>query len=381
VTWLESVERPGPLREAAERLFSDEVAPRGAAGLAWLIRRIDLHSQDERVTPASEAAFIESAGALLGLLLVEHVREGEHACRDGLHRVRLGRGGFVDPFGAIEAALGAESVRKTIIEFVAHAEAEARSEAGVGRASALFERMLAERRPDLEITDRFDRRVWLGPDVEVDLGRALDAAGASDASLRSALEKLVAMLPGGSDARLSREEAEGRLLPRLMRREVLAGRGVVLEPFCEPEVAVSLVLAYDGRSRFVRQDELAGWDLDVQTALRVSIGRLAERSIKARFARVDADEGPWVFARSRDGLDSARVLLPALHEVLSPDLGETFLLAVPHRDALYACADTPELERVIAARAADDFARAPHGVTPRVFRVDAARLSLARPTA
>ncbi|MEZ4335273.1 MAG: hypothetical protein R3B82_01480 [Sandaracinaceae bacterium] len=107
----------------------------------------------------------------------------------------------------------------------------------------------------------------------------------------------------------------------------------------------------------------------------IAIENLADRSAGARFGTVDTEGGPIVFARTGDGLDAARILLPTLHAVLAPELGDAFLAAIPHRDVLLACADTPRLREALLARARDDAARAPHRITDRLFRVDADRLA------
>jgi hypothetical protein len=374
--WIRALKGTGPFSAAAERFLRRELGedaasvPRGALGLAWLARRIDAHAERD-AGPQEEADFIEGAGALLALILLDHIGEGGHASRDGAHRVRLGARGFFDPFAAIEAALDADAAHSALVAEVARAEAEARGEAGIGLAAALFERALAERRPDLEVRDRFDRRIWVGDGIEVDLGRALDAAGGQgEGALARAVAKLVALLPGGEGAQVEREEALDRLLPRIVAAGFVGeDRGLFLRPIAG-DVAIALVLAYEGRSRFVRARELESWGLPPDRALAHALARLAARSGRARLARVDTEHGPVVIACTGDGLDSARLLLPTLHDVLAPELGSPFLAAIPHRDALLACAaGVPALRDALAARARRDAARAPHRITERLFEV------------
>lgn len=388
-SWIAGRDELGPLLAAAALFLEREGADvatleRGAPTLAWLARRIDLFAERE-VSVRDEAAFVEGAGALLSAVLVDHVGLGAHVSRDGVHRVRLGTHGFFDPFVAIETALSANSARTALVAEIARAEAEAAALVGHGRVALAFERVLADVRPDLAIDDRFEGRLWLSTlesssdpqsaPVEVDLARVIALAdGQSDGSVENAVKKLVAMLPGGEAPSLDRADAITRLLPRVVGpgfdlRESLYSRLL-------PNGAhLCLTLAYDGRARFVRANELREWSLDADEAVRLSLENLAKRSVRARFGRIDTFDGPVIVARTGDGLDSARLVLPGLVDVLAPELGEPFIAMVPHRDALLCCrADAPRSLETMAARACDDFARAPHRISDKPFLVDRAGL-------
>ncbi|MBX7195304.1 MAG: hypothetical protein K1X94_24830, partial [Sandaracinaceae bacterium] len=357
---------------------------RGAPTLAWLSRRIDTFAERD-VSAREEAEFVEGAGALLAAVLVDHVGLGAHAERDGVHRLRLGTHGFFDPFQAIETALASSSARAALVQEVARAEAEASGVAGHGRVSQAFEKVLSDVRPDLAIDARFEGRLWLStldsasdPEsapVEVDLARVVALAdGQSDASVEVAVKKLVAMLPGGAAPGIDRDDAIARLLPRVVGahfdlRDTLFARSL------PNGTRLCLTLAYDGRARFVRSRELPEWLLEPDEAVLLSLENLAKRSVRARFARIETFDGPVVFARTGDGLDSARIVLPGLVDVLAPELGEPFVAAVPHRDVLYACrSDAPRSFDEMMARVADDFAKAPHRISDKPFLVDRAGL-------
>jgi hypothetical protein len=383
--WLAGMDELGPLLPAAKRFLAREGASatalaRGAPTLAWLSRRIDVFAERD-VGPREEAEFIEGAGALLAAVLIDHAGLGAHVEREGVHRVRLGTHGFFDPFHAVETALHAGSARAALVAEVSRAEGEAGARAGVGRVLLAFERVLADLRPDLAVDDRFESRVWLSTldstsdpksaPVEVDLARVVAVAdGQSDAAVEVAVKKLVAMLPGGPQAPIDREDALSRLLPRVVGPQFALEGGLFARPL--PNGArLCLVLAFDGRSRFVRPAEIAAWGLDEDEATRRALENLARRSTRARFGRIETIDGPVIFARTGDGLDSARIVLPGLVDVLGPELGEPFVAAVPHRDALLACrADSPRSFETMMARVAEDHARAPHRISDKAFLVD-----------
>jgi hypothetical protein len=385
--WLAAMDQLGPLLPAAVRFLAREGASgaaleRGAPTLAWLSRRIDAFGQRD-VSAREEAEFVEGAGSVLAAVLVDHAGLGAHVARDGVHRVRLGTHGFFDPFQAIETALASDSARAALVTEVARAEAEAAGRGGFGRVLAAFERVLAELRPDLAVDDRFESRVWLSrlesdgdpksAPVEVDLARVVTVSeGQSDGAVEQAVKKLVAMLPGAAPPPVDREDAIARLLPRVVGPRFALEGGLFAQPLPHG-MRLCLVLAYDGRARFVRAEELARWGLDADEAMRLAIEHLALRSSRARFGRIETIDGPVVFARTGDGLDSARLVLPGLVDVLGPELGEPFVAAVPHRDALLACrVDAPRSLEAMMERVVDDHARAPHRISDKPFLVDRA---------
>jgi hypothetical protein len=372
--WLRAVPGAGPLVAAAERFASGADVPRGAAGLAWLARTIDLYAdRDAGGDAQEEARFVEGAGALLALVLLDHLGDGAHVARDGVHRIRVGPRGSFDPFAAIERALEESPARAILIDEVARAEREASGRDGIGLAMTIFERVLSEKRPELEIRDRFERRIWIGDDTEIDLGRAIDASGGQgERALEQAMAKLVSMLPGGEGAELDRDEALERMLPRIVAPSLFAAEGgdLFLRPLAGGIASIALVVAYQGRSRFLRTRELDGWGLGGEDAIRHAIARLAARSGRAKITPLPSEHGSMIALRSGDGLDSARLLLPGLHALLATELGSPFVVAIPHRDVLLGSAAHPDaLRRELAERAETDARRAPHAITSSLFSI------------
>lgn len=367
--WIAKVRGGGALAPVAAAFAGRELGaelPPGPQALVALASAVDRFASQPS-SSAAEAAFVEGGGAFLGLVLLAYLG-GAHVARDGVHRIQLGKAGFFDPFAAIESALETEPARAALVDAVAEAEREAEGVGAIARAALAFERALAELRADLAVSDRFDRRLWLG-EIEVDLARVVSATeGESDAAVDQAVRKLVEMLPGGGGGEVAREEALVRVLPRVVgpRFDLPVASAGIAEG-----LRVAWVLAYEGRARFVTARDLERWAIAAPELARRAIENLAARSDRARFARVDTDAGPCVVARSGDGHDSARVLLPALAETLAPELGTPCIVAVPHRDALLACADTLPAIAALRARAEDDFARAPHGISAEVFRLHA----------
>lgn len=394
--WIDALAtRAGPMRDAALRWLGERGADAstlaaGPQGVAWLARELDRWLDDESVSEVDDHRFVDGAGAVLGLLLVEHAGDGRFEVRDGHALLRLGSDGWFDPFGCMERVLAAEAPRRELARSVSLAEAEARGDGPVARVVRAFREALGASRPELRIVDCFGPRVWLGPEpeVEVDLGRTVDATrDQPPAAVAAAVHKMVSMLPGSGATTVAFADVRPRLVPRLVGPTFLDALGgsraradaLVLEPLGHA-VSVALLLSYDDRARYVRVTELAEWGVSASEARGIAIENLAARSTAARFARVDTPDGPLVVARTGDGLDAARLLLPTLHSVLRPELGDSFLVAVAHRDSLVAApAGVPALAQALRRRAADDAARAPHSITDELFEVSENGLALFEP--
>ena len=382
--------RAGQLAPAAERFLGDwlgpeaAVYPGGARGLVGLCRHMEHWLDLEQVGEEDERRFVEGAGALLALLLIEHVGDARHEARGEKHRLRLGAHGYFDPFAAVERALDADDVRGELARQVGLAEAEARNEGPVSRVVSALLDAVARERPDLRLDDHFDLSLALrgGPRderLEIDLERAVESTRDQgiDAVAR-VTDRLVTMLSGAREAELDIADVRQRLVPRLARADMLrelqgqAAGGLYATPLTG-ELVVALMLEYDGRARYVRTQELAAWAMSHDEALTLALSNLATRSSHARIACTETAHGALLVARTGDGRDSARVLLKSLHRALSARLGvgEVYV-GIPHRDTFFACSGrNPELVRELARRTARDAERAPHRLSPRLFQLTA----------
>jgi hypothetical protein len=379
--------RAGLLAPAAERflrgwLGADAPAFRGGArGLIMLCDHMEHWLGLEHVDEEGERAFVEGAGALLGLLLIDHVGDAAHASRGGIHRLRLGQRGFFDPFAAVDRALDAKSVRGELAQQVALAEAEASDRGPISRVVTALLAALACERPDLRVAEHFELTLVLrmhesDEPLELDLTRAVESTRdqALDA-VHAVVRKLLAMLPGGRDATLVLDDVRTRLVPRLARGEAMrelgaqAAGGLHAMALTE-ELVIALLIEYEGRARYVRTRELEAWGLSAGDALALSVDNLAARSEHARIACSETEHGPLWVARTGDGRDSARVLLKTLYAALSEKVGQQVYVGIPHRDTFFACAgDKPALLHELARRTAHDAERAPHRLSARVFQL------------
>lgn len=340
----------------------------GAAGIRWLADQVERHL-DADGDWVDDDRFVEGAGALLGLLLIEHLG-GRTAERDGVHRIQIGRFGWFDPFEAVENALDAEQPRRCLSEYLSAAEREATGGGPVSRVVRLFADVLSEERPDLAIESQFELVVELSNGASVDLTRLERVSrDQDDAATAEAAKRITSMLPGASGPKVtSWSEAVSRILPRLISESFLRSlpgdQSLYAEALCA-DVYLALQLRYEARARYVPCLEVDSWPIAQGEARRRAIANLAERSRKLRLEPVA--EG-IVRLRRGDGLDAARLLLPDLSARLGKiDASATWLAAAPHRDVLLLARDSA-IEQL--ARLADDASRrAPHPISPVLFAV------------
>lgn len=330
-----------------------------------------------------ERLFVELAGSYLAVLLCDALGRGKHVARGGKHRVDLGVASF-DPFGALERVLAADDATRALAEEVSRAEAEA---AGIGPAARVareVERQLRARFSRINVLDRFDHTLTLevdGDSVELDLARLVRAtSGESASNVQRAVEKFLSAMPGMADGASAWGDAKDSILPRPLGAQMIAGlperSALSLHPLLAgpkqlgaPELG--FVLRGERRARYVQAREVHGWDVTAAQLRAAAIENLAARSENAKLACTDTEHGPIVVAKSGDGLDAARVVLPGLIDVLGPELGVPFAVAIPHRDTLLACPlDAPKAVAHLRKTAAGQAARAPHAISKDVLQLD-----------
>ncbi len=371
--WIDALgDRAGSLAAPARRFAERRMLPlpQGTAAIEAIADAVDRLAHDPAASDEEDHALVQEAGALLGLVLVEHFG-GRHAQRDDDHRVLLGPYGSFDPFAAIDAALDAVEPSEKLRERIRRAEAEGQGTGPIAQVLRAFEAALIDRGLPYGIVDRFDLEVSLDGGIEIDLRRVAEATDdLDDAAVRAAADRIVGLLPGaGGGALTAWSEARDRVLPRLVGRPLLERLGARAADLylraIGHDVRVALQLRYEGRSRYARRDEVTRWRDEGGLPYARALERLAQLSTSARFACVEGDEGRWIVGRTGDGLDSARLLLPTLHPVLARELPEPIYAAAPHRDTLLASSDPKLLRR----RAQDAFARAPHPISDALFLV------------
>ncbi|QQR89360.1 MAG: hypothetical protein IPJ88_14310 [Myxococcales bacterium] len=235
----------------------------GHAAVRRLYKLMDAWMHGEGAAASqSEELFIQGAGSVLGLLLAEHYGGAHFIKHEGKYRLRFGDFAFCDPYSMVEGVLDADEPQKAFAELLLRAEDEVKGQSTLCRLKHAFLRVLEEERPELAVEFCFEAELRLSDGSTVDLARLLRASeGESDAQLKSAVTRLVRMLPGAQmQSELSVEDAMQRVLPRIVPANFFEQHGVPRRGLCTRILGVGLhlsfILAFTGRSRFVRQNEL-----------------------------------------------------------------------------------------------------------------------------
>jgi uncharacterized protein YtpQ (UPF0354 family) len=371
--WLNTLDEIGGRLVPAARFFVDSERPplpgAGPQGIRWLAEQLEDFVDRDTDEPQDDL-FVEGAGALLGLLLIQHLG-GRSREKDGTHRVQLGRFGWFDPFVAIQDALDAEDPRSRLAEYLSVAEQEAADDGPVSRVVRTFAETLESERPDLGIRSHFELSVDLDNGASVDLERLERVARDQDeAATTEAARRIISMLPGADTPESTPwHEAASRLLPRLVSTQFLStlpGEQSLYSGSVGADVHVALQLRYGTRARYVRASEVDGWALGSAAAQRQAVENLAEKSRSLRLEPVT--EGV-LRVRQGDGLDGARLLLPDLAARLTQLAEGPWVAASPHRDVLLLGHGAAVDE--LARRAEDAVRRAPHPVSASLFAVTA----------
>jgi len=355
----------------AARAFVDSQHPplpgTGAAGIRWLAAQLE-DFVDRDTDGGDDDRFVEGAGALLGLLLIEHLG-GRTRERDGCHRVQLGRFGWFDPFGTIQEVLDAEDPRGCLSEYLSVAEREADENGPVSRVVRVFANTLGRERPDLDIESQFELTVDLNNGASVDLARLERVARDQDEDAATeAARRIISMLPGANTQEETPwSEAATRLLPRLVSEKFLASLPSEQALYVDPVgsgVHLALQLRYGTRARYVRCAEVDSWAMERAGARQQALENLAAKSRSLRLERVT---GEILRVRQGDGLDGARLLLPDLADRLAKLEPGVWVAAAPHRDVLLLARG--EALEELCKRAEDAARRAPHPVSAAIFAV------------
>jgi hypothetical protein len=384
---LHSLEPVAPLLvHSARRWLAEQHGgahfARGAAGIVDLARRIERWKDAPALRDASaesqhESQWTEGAGSAFALLLLDYFGRGEHAHRGERHLIRFDTYGYFDPFAPVAHAIQEEQdgppARVLLTRAASLAEQERHGTGPSARMWQTFEAVLAEHTPHVTIVDHFDCTAWLSCDAEVQLGRFRPLAQQGDLDvLASALRKLLQPLRNGNaslhTASHGPRELLGRVLPRITSsafHEQLPSASLVQAPWVG-DLWISLVEQDPHRMRYVRNDELRGLGMALPDVMRHALDNLAklEKPVRLRPAHTTG----LFEIRAGDGLDSSRILLPAVRSALHRALGADIAVSLPHRDMLYACS----LRDVHALRALRDHTeldarRAPHRLSSQVF--------------
>lgn len=145
---------------------------------------------------------------------------------------------------------------------------------------------------------------------------------------------------------------------------------VVSQPLIEG-LRVAYAIDSDRTISYIAKKLFDEWEMSVDDLHDQAVQNLVRRSeeMQANVAQDDAGRITLIILSQRDGYDSARILLPTLHERLSEHLGSPFIAAIPHRDILLCFRYDRETVQRLAPQVSEDYSKMPHQVTDQLLIV------------
>jgi len=186
--------------------------------------------------------------------------------------------------------------------------------------------------------------------------------------------ELLRAAEGHPDEREGFGAIKGRILPMVLSPEdVLAhGDAALAQPLVEG-LCVAYAIDNDRSITYIPKPMFESWGVTLDELHETAIENLLGRSDGLQATAAQDDEGAvnLVLVQTLDGYDASRILLPTLHQQLSPLLGPTFGVGIPNRDILVCFRTSDEIAHRLGRQIAEDYRTMPHRVTDHLFLVTA----------
>ncbi|MFN8475059.1 MAG: DUF1444 family protein [Anaerolineae bacterium] len=179
----------------------------------------------------------------------------------------------------------------------------------------------------------------------------------------------------GSVAGVEQRAAISALLPQIkdeafIRDAARQGQTLVSRPFADK---LSVVYVADAPSimRYITQADLRTQGWTAQNLDEVALENLRERANTTAFTQANQGMQTAFISATGDGYDAARILLPALHQVLAQRVWGRLLFGIPTRDILVVIGDgDAAYVKQVAARVRNDFESRPFPLSPHLYTMD-----------
>jgi uncharacterized protein YtpQ (UPF0354 family) len=172
-------------------------------------------------------------------------------------------------------------------------------------------------------------------------------------------------------------EITGSVLPQFFPVHWLDSPGIVYSDF-PSRIRVGYVLRTDQRYSYICEEEFSGLSLTVEELHAVALANLARLpSANISIGKVPEGAEGWISA-TEDNFAAVRILLPKVQEVFCEQLGEKFLVMLPHRDDCFCWSLTQSRDR--QAKHAKDalaaFLQEDYNLTPDILLCSQGRFAL-----
>jgi uncharacterized protein YtpQ (UPF0354 family) len=157
-------------------------------------------------------------------------------------------------------------------------------------------------------------------------------------------------------------------LPQFFPAHWLDRPGIVFTDF-PSRIRVGYVVRGDGSYSYLCDEEFAALPITSEELHAAALENLARLpSAEIAIGKVPGGAEGWIRA-TEDNFAAARILLPEVQDVFRRELGEEFLVTLPHRDDCFcwSLAQTTERQQRHAADALSAFEQEEYNLTPDVL--------------
>jgi hypothetical protein len=159
-----------------------------------------------------------------------------------------------------------------------------------------------------------------------------------------------------------------RVLPQFFPAHWLDRPGLVFREFPSC-IRIGYVVRGEGNYSYLCDEEFAGLSFTLEEIHAASLENLTELpSAQISIGKVPGGSEGWIHA-TEDNFAAARILLPNLQQLFRQELGDEFLLTLPHRDDCFCWSmrQAPERQEKHAADAVAAFLNEAYNLTPDVL--------------
>lgn len=168
---------------------------------------------------------------------------------------------------------------------------------------------------------------------------------------------------------MKKDHLRSRVLPQFFPTHWLDRPGLVFRDF-PSRIRIGYVVRGEGNYSYLCDEEFSELSATLEEVHAAALENLAKLpSAQISIGKVPGGAEGWIHA-SEDNFAAARILLPKVQQVFRRELGEEFLLALPHRDDCFCWSmrQTPERQEQHAADALEAFQQEEYNLTPDILQ-------------
>jgi hypothetical protein len=165
------------------------------------------------------------------------------------------------------------------------------------------------------------------------------------------------------------EKIKERVFAQLMPTEYTRQFDALALPFSD-EVLIGFVVDGEGAYRYITDDDLAGWEINITDVKRAAFENLVGISNNIEMTLVP-EPNSMIALNTLDGFDAVRIILPDFQRFCKEKLGPSFYFGIPNRDFLICWAKDaePEFQSKIISQIRNDFAEMPYSLSEYHFEL------------